>query len=270
MFDGTIRERVAALRPIDDTLMRKLLEDKEVCQEFLRVILDKPELQVVRVIPQATLSNLQGRSVILDALCTVSGNQRVNIEVQKADDLNHFKRVRYNASMVTVNCTPSGTEFDDVCDVVVVYITVKDIFQRGRNIYHVRSVVQETGDIVNDGWEAVYVNTFVNDGTKLSELMKCLMQVRVDNSNFPQLTKMVRYFKEDKEGVSEMCQIVEEYAQEVAQREIMLVAEKNARRFFVNGVSYEVVRDSITEVSPKRLREILDEVVKTKEEGTLS
>lgn len=67
-----------------------------------------------------------------------------------------------------------------------------------------------------------------------------------------------------------MCQIVEEYAQEVAQREIMLVAEKNARRFFVNGVSYEVVRDSITEISPERLREILEEVMKTKEEGMLS
>lgn len=38
-----------------------------VCQEMLRVILEEPDLVVEKVIPQNSIKNLQGRSVVLDA-----------------------------------------------------------------------------------------------------------------------------------------------------------------------------------------------------------
>ena len=46
--------------------------------------------------------------------------------------------------------------------------------------------------------------------------MECFEQEKVDNAKFPNLTKEVRYYKENTKGVSKMCQIVEEYAQEKA------------------------------------------------------
>ena len=43
-------------------------------------------------------------------------------------------------------------------------------------------------------------------------------------------------------------------------------ALENARNFFINGVSFEIVRDSIKALSEDKLREIYNEVMASKEE----
>ncbi len=91
-----IREEAKKLVPIDDIMFRKMAEDDGFCQEILRVILNDPKLIVVRNQPQFPVTNLQGRSVILDAHCILGDGRGVDIEVQKANDDNHQKRVRYN------------------------------------------------------------------------------------------------------------------------------------------------------------------------------
>ena len=98
-----IREEAKKLNPIDDLMFRKLAEDKEFCQEMLRIILEDDGLVVVEAIPQWTGTNLQGRSVILDARCITGEGSQVNVEVQKANDDNHQKRVRYNGAVLTTN-----------------------------------------------------------------------------------------------------------------------------------------------------------------------
>jgi hypothetical protein len=59
-----IREEAKKLNPIDDPMFRKMAEDKEFCEEILRVILEDDALTVIESIPQWTGTNLQGRSVI--------------------------------------------------------------------------------------------------------------------------------------------------------------------------------------------------------------
>ena len=100
-----IRKAVKKLRLIDDVLFQKLAEDKLVVQEMLRIILEDPSLEVIAVTPQNSIQNLFGRSVRLDALCDLSGVGKCNIEVQKADNDDHLKRVRYHASCITANIT---------------------------------------------------------------------------------------------------------------------------------------------------------------------
>ncbi|MFR2235413.1 MAG: hypothetical protein ACLS55_07815 [Lachnospiraceae bacterium] len=65
----TSSEEARALNPIDDLMFRKMAEDVGFCEEILRVILEDNELKVLETIPQWTGTNLQGRSVILDAKC---------------------------------------------------------------------------------------------------------------------------------------------------------------------------------------------------------
>lgn len=71
-----IREEARKLNPIDDLMFRKLAENKEFCQEILRVILEDEKLVVLESIPQWTGTNLQGRSVILDAKCMRGSGDR--------------------------------------------------------------------------------------------------------------------------------------------------------------------------------------------------
>lgn len=65
-----IREEAKKLNPIDDWMFRKMAEDKEFCQEILSIILEDDKLTVLESIPQWAGTNLQGRSVILDATRT--------------------------------------------------------------------------------------------------------------------------------------------------------------------------------------------------------
>ncbi len=228
-------EIVSRLRPIDDNFFEKLAEDKDVCQEMLRTILGKPNLKVLQVVRQNSVRNLQGRSVVLDALCEIDDGKFCNIEIQKSDNDNHIKRVRYNASCITANITDTGLHFENVPDVYVVYITRFDIFKSGKTIYHIGHIVLETGEIVDNGLNEIYVNTKVDDGSDIAELMKCFESTDVNNPRFPKLSERVNYFKHDEKGVAIMCDLIREYGEELA-------AEAEAR-----GIS-EGVRKIVTQM----------------------
>ena len=81
------------------------------------------------------------RSVILDAFCKLGNGEYCNIEVQKTDNDNHPKRVRYNASCITANNTRVKAKFIEVPDVTMVYISTFDIFEMGKTIYHCETTI---------------------------------------------------------------------------------------------------------------------------------
>lgn len=62
---------IEQMTPMDDSFFNILVEDKEVCEELLRIILDKPDLVVIQAVPQRNMRNIFGRSVIVDVLCDV-------------------------------------------------------------------------------------------------------------------------------------------------------------------------------------------------------
>lgn len=247
-----VKEYIRRLRPIDDVFFEKLAEDSSVCEEILRVILNEPELRVLSVTPQMSVKNLWGRSVRLDALCRLHDGTLCNLEVQKSDDDDHHRRVRYNEACITANNTKTGTKFVAVPDVTMVYISSFDIFKGGKTIYHCRTMTDETSQQLDNGLTEIYVNTKVNDGTELSELMACFLQENVENDKFPCLSRRVSYLKNSEEGVEIMCKIVDEYINEVQKESI--------RNLFMNGVSFEAVLKSFAQISEDIVSQIYEEV----------
>lgn len=205
------REKIKELRPIDDVFFEALADDIKVCQEILRVILEDPKLTVEDVIVQSSKRNLYGRSVRLDALCTLGNGSKCNIEVQRSDNDNHLKRVRFNVASITVKDSNPNESFDDVLDMYVVYISEFDIFKKGKTIYHVDKVLRETGTIVDDGLQMIFVNTEIHDGSEIAELMKCFLQKEIHDEKFPETAKRMAELKTTEGGVGIMCKIMEEY-----------------------------------------------------------
>jgi predicted transposase/invertase (TIGR01784 family) len=209
-----IREKAKALNPIDDLMFRKMAEDKEFCQEILRVILHDDKLIVLEAVPQWTGTNLQGRSVILDAKCLKGDDTQVNIEIQKADDDNHQKRVRYNGAILTTNTADPGIKFDKVPNVCVVFISKFDIFEGNLPLYHVDRVVRETQKTVDNGFEEIYVNTKIKDNSEVSELMEVFVNDNSYNDKFPKTSSIKHRYKETEGGLDSMCEILEELTTE--------------------------------------------------------
>lgn len=205
-----IREDAMKLNPIDDALFVKMAEDMDFCQEMLQTFLSDKNLVVLETAPQYMVKNLQGRSCILDLKCQIGSGQIVNVEVQKADDDDHQKRVRYNTSVLTANIVNPGEKFRDVPEVISVFISRFDVFKLGRAVYHVERIIKETGDVVDNGVREVYINAENYDASDIADLMRLFVEDAVyDDDKFPVSSQRKRRFKTTEEGVNEMCEIIE-------------------------------------------------------------
>lgn len=208
------REKVLNLRPIDDIFFEAIAEEREVCQEILQTIMQDKNLIVENSITQHNESNLYGRGVRLDALCTLGDGSKCNIEVQRSNNDNHLKRARFNASSITVRESNTGETFEEVISLVVVYISEFDFLHEGKTIYHIDKVVRETGQIVDDGLQEIFVNTTIDDGSDISALMSCFIKKEVNDPRFPALTKRVNFLKGTEKGLSSMSEFWRDYVKE--------------------------------------------------------
>lgn len=255
----SVQESVSALNVIDDSLFQKMAEDLDFCEEMISTILGQ-KVKVRKVIPQNSIKNLQGRSVVLDALCELNDGRECNVEVQKANDDNHVKRVRYNTSSITVNITEPGVKFEKVPDVIGIFISEFDMFKHNKTIYHIDRTIRETGEINDNGLYEIYVNTKVDDGSDTAELMRIFKEQDVyDFKKFPKTSKRKQHFLKDEGGKREMCEVVENYARQYAKEK----EAESARRLFQQGASYEMVRTALINLSDNELIEIWNDVHKT-------
>lgn len=204
-------ERIKGFRPIDDVFFGVIAENREVCEEMLRTILEDPKLVVEDVIAQKDERNIYGRSVRLDALCILGDGTRCNIEVQRSDNDDHLRRARFNAASITVKDSNPGEKFEDVVELYIVYISEFDFLKGGKTIYHVDKVLRETGKVVEDGLHEIFVNTVIDDGTDIADLMSCFTKKEVCNPKFPKLSQEVQKLKTTEGGVSVMSKITEEF-----------------------------------------------------------
>lgn len=247
-----VRKIVENMNIIDDTLFQKMAEDIGFCEEMISTIFGQKVI-INNLVPQNSIKNLQGRSVVLDALCTLENGKECNVEVQKSDDDNHEKRVRYNASCITANITEPGTKFEKVPDVISIFISKFDIFGEGKTIYHIERVVRETGKVRDNGFYEIYVNAKVKDGTDISKLMKIFVENDAyDFEKFPRTSTRKSQFKRGKGGEGQVCEAVENYGRECAKE----AAIEHAYNLFKNGASYELVESSIKGLTHEELQEI--------------
>lgn len=236
----TAEEKIAKVRdyrPIDDVFFEVLASNKAVCQEMLRTILEDPGLVVESVIAQSSERNMYGRSVRLDALCFLGDGSRVNIEVQRSDNDHHLKRARFNAASITVKESTAGDDYSQIPEVIVVYISEFDFLKEGKTIYHVDKVLRETGTVINDGQHEVFVNTVVDDGSDIADLMSCFTKKMVDNPKFPVFSEEVRNLKETERGAGSVCEVMKKYEEIAREQE----RRKNARAMLAEGIKAETV-----------------------------
>ena len=153
--------------------------------------------------------------------------------MQRSNHDNHLKRVRYNAASIAVVDSQRGDKFRELEDLYVVYISEFDVFHSGYTKYHVDSVVRETGRKVKDGLERIFVNTEIKDGTELSELMACFLEKEVDNPNFPEFSKRMKFLKHEKGGLDAVCDVMERY-EEIAEEKANIKAIKNMIQFNIS------------------------------------
>ncbi|MBQ2905764.1 MAG: Rpn family recombination-promoting nuclease/putative transposase [Peptococcaceae bacterium] len=243
---------VSQLNLMDDLFFHKVAEDSKACEEILRIILKKPDLKVNDCQPQRYLRNIEAHSVILDVLCTDESGRIFNIEVQKEDNDAHQRRVRFNISNVDTAFMEKGLHYRDFPDVCVVFISKFDMFDMNQTLYHVCRVVKGTDKYVENGTHEVYVNTMINDGSDIAELMQYFADSNGYHENFKTVCNRVNYLKHSDKGVQSMSSVIEEYKNKCVQEE-QLVAAKN---MFKEGLPLEVISRVLPSLSSETLLQL--------------
>lgn len=217
-FSKATREIAKNLRIIDDALFRLIAEREGVCEEILRTLLNMPELVVVKVTAQSVVKSLH-REVTLDALCILDNEKYINIEMQKSTDEDDVVRTRFHSAALTAAYTPKGTDFSDVPQVTVLYVTEYDALKNGQPITHVKRCMETKEGFVpvDDKEDIFFANTVIKDGSDQSELLQLfLRRDAFNNAKFPRISEAIGYFKKTEGGNLKMCKSVENYAREYA------------------------------------------------------
>ena len=156
---------------------------------------------------------------------------KCNIEVQRSNNDNHLKRARFNASSITAKKSNPGENFEDIVELYIVYISEFDFLKGGKTIYHVDKVLRETGTVVNDGLHEIFVNTVIDDGTDIADLMACFVKKEVKNPKFPALSAEVSRLKETEGGAQSVCEVIERYEKKTVKnanvQKVIRMFEKN-------------------------------------------
>jgi predicted transposase/invertase (TIGR01784 family) len=214
----TVRE-AKNLRIIDDVLFRLMIEQDGVCQEILRTLLDDEELIVKSVKAQEQEVSLR-REVVFDAKCILGDGTYCDIEMQKTDSENDIKRVRFHASIMTTNNTPKGTDFDDIPNVKVLYVTEYDALGTGQAVTHI-SRCQLKGKRylpVDDGEDIIFAYTGSKQRNKQAYLLRLFLRKEsFMDEQYPKLSAAMKHFKDTEGGQGKVCKSIELYAKEYAE-----------------------------------------------------
>ena len=161
----------------NDKLFNKAILKKEFVEELLQVIFGDPKLKVLKYESQKTYNILKQRGIRLDCLCELFDGRKISVEVENNDNSskwNDQKRVRYYGSVIDVMSLKKKEIYDNLPDLYMVYLTVKDIFGLGLTTYHIERCIKENGSFVNNGYHEIYINAENDDKSEIAEVMKMM------------------------------------------------------------------------------------------------
>ena len=183
---------------MDDIFMRIVLKDRKCTEFILQTILQKSDLKVKTQSIQSDLKNLQGRSLILDCLCSDTKGTVYNIEVQNDSHGASPKRARYHSALIDMHILKKGKTFETLPESYVIFICAKDILKENKQIYHISRTIQESGKKFPDQAEIIYLNTSKDSENELGKLIEDFYTKDPKKMHSKVLAKRVADLKENK------------------------------------------------------------------------
>lgn len=210
------REIVQSFTLMDDVFMTAVFQDSLPCVDLvLQIILNRPNLHATSVVTQHTLKNLHGHDVRLDIHAFADG-QEFNIEIQRAKKGAVPRRARYHSSIMDANALAEGADYEKLPETYVIFITETDVLGKGKPLYVIRRMIEDDGDVFDDGSHIVYVNTsMVDEETPLGKLMHDFRCVQPEKMYYAVLAERTGAFKNTEEGAVGMNSMWEQFKQEL-------------------------------------------------------
>lgn len=192
---------------LNDTFLSVALNDREACQHVLRILTGIKDLSVREVRTQYSLSKLVSHSARMDVLAEDRNRHFFHLEIQRKDTDDHPRRVRFYSAAADSELLEKGLPYDALPERYVIYITETDIWKSGQTAYPVLKHLGSTDRRYEDGEHILYVNTALDDGSRIAKLMRYFKTANPDDLSEGALSRRVRFLKCEEGGRKIMCEI---------------------------------------------------------------
>lgn len=240
--------RVAEARNLtlfSDVFMTTALKDVAACQHVLRILTGIKTLIVKTVRTQYRISNITSHDAILDVLAENGKGHLMNIEIQRADTIDHARRTRFYGSMIDSEYLQKGKTYSEMPDVHIIYISETDLWNAGRTTYLVKKFFEGTDVSYDDGLYIRYVNAAVDDGSDIARLMEYFKTTDPEDASQGDLSKRVHLLKCEKGGWDEMCEVSEKWYKEGEARGEMKAKRETAFELANMGLPVEKIAKAV-------------------------
>jgi len=213
VFSEIIRQKIKEYRLMDDAFFSEVFRgDTQAASFLLGLILERSDLNVIRVDTQAEYKNAARRSVRLDIRAVDEEGQIYDIEIQKSDEGALPQRARYYSGMIDSELLDKNDPFTALPQTYVIFITENDYFSAGCPVYHIERCIKELDDTCfDDGSHILYVNGMFRDPTHpIGRLMHDFHCMTAEDMYYPVFAERVHYFKETERGYQTMSRVTEE------------------------------------------------------------
>ena len=137
-----------------------LMKNKKLCIELLEMILKIKIKDIVFIAEQKPIEiTVDGRGVRLDVYVEDEAKTVYDIEMQPTMQPNLSKRSRYYQGMIDLNLIERGADFTELKKSYVIFICLKDPFDKGLHVYTFENRCKEIPDLkLGDETTKVFVN----------------------------------------------------------------------------------------------------------------
>ena len=214
-------EIARSLRPIDDTFFRTMAKNNiPLVEHIIKVILNRDDISIVKVNTQDDIHIFEkGHSVILDCLGVDNNGVLYDIEVQKYNNDNLEKRVRYYSSLLDSRYALSkGVLFKEIIETYIIILMEEDYFHLGGQVYEVEKQIKGYNFPYIDGSNIIFT-TAANKGRKeLDNMMQSLVAEDYREMKDDVIKGCVMYYKTTQDGDDKVCEAVHNYAVKYAEK----------------------------------------------------
>ncbi|BBK78161.1 MULTISPECIES: Rpn family recombination-promoting nuclease/putative transposase [Clostridium] len=257
----------------DDFLFAKVMSDHEICKEFLEKLLDIEIEKIEMPSSQKVIDLLLDcKGIRLDIYVKDEKNTIYNIEMQRTDNKNLGKRMRYYQGNIDIDLIQKGEDYKELKKSYVIFICTFDYFNKGRHKYTFENVCLEDKNIkLKDDTQKIILNTkgLIDDID--DELLDFLRYVENSNEKTAESTKgtLVKHIhekvievKKDKNVEVEFMTLlerdrekIEEGIQKGIQKGIQEATKKTAINLLKMGMTEEIISQA-TGLSIEQIKEI--------------
>ncbi len=190
-------------------MIKVVFGHKECVNEMIDIILGR-HIHIDEHHVEHYMSNIKGREAQFD-IYVKSEKMRINVEIQRKEKGATPKRGRLNLSLIDTQEIKKSSEYEEVPESYIVFMCEGDYFKKGLPIYYIHSYIDETEEKVDTGQEMIYVNgDYQDEETVLGRLIHDFHCIDPNEMYSEVFKKWMKYYKEERKGVIEMCEICEQ------------------------------------------------------------